>query len=112
GKRPIGPPQDPVGKGFDDPPGKRYDVLIVRRTTLREPVGAAHFRPDVGMLAHQLDEQFELWSVHGLRYVWPPHMVHDHRRGEGCEESIELRQLCGLEVNDDVPPERRDAPRD
>src|SRR2546430_15601700 len=34
GMRPIGPPQDPVGKGFDDPPGKRYDVLIVRRTTL------------------------------------------------------------------------------
>src|SRR5438874_6951415 len=62
GMRPIGPPQDPVGEGFDDPPGKRYDVLIVRRTTLREPVGAAHFRPDVGMLAHQLDEQFDIWS--------------------------------------------------
>src|SRR5437764_1017957 len=64
------------------------------------------------MLAHQFDEQFELRSVHGLRYVRPPHMVHDHRRGEGSEESIELREFRGLEVNDDVPPQRRDAPRD
>ena len=83
-----------------------------RRAGNREALGTGHLAPDVLVLVHEFEKQRELGAVDRLRHVRTAHVVDDDGRRQGGEEVPELRQVDRLEVDDDMPVELKDAPRD
>ena len=83
-----------------------------RRAGDRQTLGARDLGPDVGVLAHEFEEQRELRAVDRLRHVGAPHVVDDDRRRQGGEEIPELGQIRRLEIDHDMPAELRDAAGD
>jgi hypothetical protein len=95
---PIRSPQHAIGERVDEPLRKRDDIAIRvllaverRRSADAQTLGAAHLRPDVLVLAHHADEQLELWSIHRLGHIGPPHVIDNDCRRQRREEIPQLR---------------------
>ncbi len=112
GMRPIRAPEHAIGEQLDEASRERHEVTVVRRATDRQPLGAAHLRPNMRMPAHQAHEAGEFRPVERLRDIGPPHVIHHHRRRQLREERLQLGQILRLEIHHHVPAQRLDASRD
>jgi hypothetical protein len=119
GVRPVGAPEHAIRELLDDAFRERDHVgvgilLAIQRlgTGDRQPLGTAHLAPDVGVLAHELLEQRELWPVHGQRHIRSAHVVHHDGGGQRREEVPQFGQIHRLEVDHHVPAELGDASSD
>ncbi len=86
--------------------GERHDV-VVGRTGDRHPLRACHLDPEVLVLVHQPVEALVLRVIDALLHVRRAHVI-DHDRGrQRGEEGFEVGQVRHLEIDHDVPAERR-----
>ncbi len=112
--RPVGAPQRPVGELLDDLACEGHHVpvgvaLPAERGRSRDgqPLGAGHLHPHVVRL-HEPQEAREFGSARAAGDVRAAHVVDDQRYRQGGEEGFQVRQVRRLEVEDDVPAQRRD----
>src|SRR5882762_3625064 len=104
GMRPVGAPQDPVRRGFDQRAGERHRVGE-RRSFRRHALGAANLDPAV-LVVHELEQGLEGLLFQSISRLYPSHVVDHHGNGQFHEQVLELHQVIGIDVKDQVPPKR------
>ena len=114
--RPVGAPQHAVRKLLHHAARKRHHVLVRSLLAVQglgashaQALGAAHLAPHVLVLAHELEEQRELFAVHALAHIRATHVVHHHGGGQAGEEVPQLGQVHRLKVDHHMPAQLGNA---
>jgi hypothetical protein len=108
--RPVRAPQHTVWSRVDDRPGERNGVEK-RRARGRHALGAGHLHPARVQL-HQIEQRAERPLRQAAVRPDAPHVIDDEGHRDGTEQSRNLRNVCGVQVHDQMPSERSDALND
>ena len=110
GMRPVGAPDDALGRVVGDVARER-DRVAERRRLLRHPVGAAELDPDAAAVEQAAQRQERL-AGRALAHVQPRDVVDHHLGVDRADEVEMLDQVDAAHMHRDVPFVRRDQPHD
>ncbi len=109
GVRPVGAPQHAVGEALDDAARERDHVVVAGGPDFDRRSGQLTFDQMFGCSSQQPQEVRELGAVDRLADIGRPMWSTTTVVGRLVKKSHSSRQVLRLEVDDDVPAERRDA---